>query len=115
MQGNWECNDQAVEERQHRMVLHLGEWMVTTSYRTSEQIFLERLTQRKVDVRYGPWNVRRFIEEGAKELAMKNLDSVGVKQVRWDRSGNEPADDYTFVYGDENANHHLKTRLFVNK
>jgi hypothetical protein len=32
---------------------------------------------------------------------------VEVQEVRWDKSGTEPADDYTFFYGNGDAYHHL--------
>jgi exonuclease III len=40
---------------------------------------------------------------------------VGVQGVRWDKSGTEPAGDYTFFYGNVNADHHLRTGFFVHK
>jgi hypothetical protein len=40
---------------------------------------------------------------------------VAVKEVRWDEGGSQPADDYTFLYGNGNANHHLGTGFFVHK
>jgi hypothetical protein len=38
---------------------------------------------------------------------------VRVQEVRWDKGGTKPADDYTFFYGD--ADHHLRTGFFVRK
>jgi hypothetical protein len=32
------------------------------------------------------------------ELATYNLDLVVVQAVRWDKGGDQPADDYTFLY-----------------
>jgi hypothetical protein len=32
---------------------------------------------------------------------------VGVEKVRWDNGGTETADDFTFIYGNGNADHHL--------
>jgi hypothetical protein len=40
---------------------------------------------------------------------------VGVQEVRWDKGGTEPAGDYTFFYGNGNADHHLGTGFFVHK
>jgi hypothetical protein len=37
------------------------------------------------------------------KLAKYKLDLVGVQEVRWDKGGTEPAGDYTFFYGNENA------------
>jgi hypothetical protein len=34
---------------------------------------------------------------------------LGVQEVRWDKGGIEPADDYTFSYENGNADHHLGT------
>jgi len=42
----------------------------------------------------------------ASKLAMYKLDLVAVHEIRWNNAGSEPADGYTFFYG--NANHHLK-------
>jgi hypothetical protein len=40
---------------------------------------------------------------------------VGAQEVRWDKSGTEQAGDYTFFYGNGNADHHLGTGFFVHK
>jgi hypothetical protein len=40
---------------------------------------------------------------------------VGVKEVRWDKGGTEPAGDYTFFYGNGNGDHLLGTAFFVHK
>jgi hypothetical protein len=40
---------------------------------------------------------------------------VGVQEVRWDNGGTEPAGDYTFFYGNGNADHHLGTGFFIHK
>jgi hypothetical protein len=50
---------------------------------------------RKLDMRFGTWNVRSLYRAGslitvAKEISKYKLDLVGV-QVRWDRGGTEPA------------------------
>jgi len=37
---------------------------------------------------------------------------VTVQEVRWVEGGSQPADDYTFFYGNENADHHLGTDFF---
>jgi hypothetical protein len=51
----------------------------------------------------------------AGELAKCKIDLVGVQEVRWDKCGNESAGDYTFFYGNENADHHLGSGFFVHK
>jgi exonuclease III len=52
------------------------------------------------------WNVRSLYRKGSlvtvsKELSKYKLDLVGVQEVRWKDSGNEPAGEYTFFYGRE--------------
>jgi hypothetical protein len=43
------------------------------------------------------------------------LDLVGVQEVRWDKSGTEPADDYTSFCGNGNAYRYLGRRFSVQK
>lgn len=38
-----------------------------------------------------------------------------VLEVEWEKCGTEPADDYTFFYGNGNDNHHLGTGSLVHK
>jgi hypothetical protein len=63
--------------------------------------YLDNGTKRKkMDLRFGTWNVRRMYRAGslrtvAEEVWEYKLDLVGV-QVRWDRGGTEPAGQYTF-------------------
>jgi hypothetical protein len=66
-------------------------------------------------VRSGTWNIRSLYRSGSlktvsRELANFNL--VGVQEVRWDKGGTEPADYYTFLYTDGNADHDLGTGYF---
>jgi hypothetical protein len=49
------------------------------------------------------------------EKAKYKLDSVGVEKVRCDKSGTEPADDCTFLYGNGNTTHNIGTGFFVHK
>jgi hypothetical protein len=55
-----------------------------------------------MDMGFGTWNVRSLymgLNTVASELAKYTLGSSG-------STGGQPADDYTFLYGDGNANHH---------
>jgi hypothetical protein len=45
----------------------------------------------------------------ARELGKYKLDLVGVQEVRWNKGGNERAEDYTFFYGAGNEDHQLGT------
>jgi exonuclease III len=63
-----------------------------------------------MDMRFGTWNVRSMYRAGSLRTVMEEvlkykLDLVGVQEVRWDGSGTEPADQYTFFYGKGNQNH----------
>jgi hypothetical protein len=40
---------------------------------------------------------------------------VGVQEFRWDKGSTEPAGDYTFFYGNGNADHQLGTGFCVHK
>jgi hypothetical protein len=67
-------------------------------------------------LRFGTWSVKSLYRSGSLKLisgekAKHKLHLVGV-QVRWDKGGTEPADDYIFFYGNENADHHLGTGFF---
>jgi hypothetical protein len=49
------------------------------------------------------------------EISKYKLDLVGIKEVRWDGGGTEPAGVYTFFYGKGNENYELGTDLFIHK
>jgi exonuclease III len=71
-------------------------------------------------VRFGTWNVRSLCKVGSlraviSEMTKHKLDLVGVQEVRWVEGGSQPADNYTFLYGNGNADHHLGTGFFVYK
>jgi hypothetical protein len=40
---------------------------------------------------------------------------VALQEVRRDETGNQPADDYTFLYGFEHVNHRLGTGYLVKQ
>jgi exonuclease III len=69
-----------------------------------------------MDMRFSTWNVRSLYRAGslrtvAEEVSKYKLDLLGVQEVRWDGGGTEPADEYTFFYGNGNENHELGTDL----
>jgi hypothetical protein len=47
----------------------------------------------------------------ATEISIYKLDLVGVQEVRWDRSGTEPAGECAFFYGKGNENHELGAEM----
>jgi hypothetical protein len=54
-----------------------------------------------MDMTFGTWNVRslyriRSLTTLARELGQYKLDLVGMQVVRWEKSGTEWAEDYTF-------------------
>jgi exonuclease III len=59
---------------------------------------------KKMDMRFGSWNVRSFYKAGSlrtvvEEISKYELDLVEVQEVRWDRGGTKPAGEYTFLGG----------------
>jgi len=56
-----------------------------------------------------------LLETAASELEKYNLHLVAVQEVRWDNGGSQPADNYTFFYGNGNADIHLGTRRLYMK
>jgi exonuclease III len=66
--------------------------------------FLAWPKQWKKDMRIGTWNVSSLYRVGAiksvvGELETYKLDLVGVQDVRWEGTGYQTADNYTFFYG----------------
>lgn len=56
------------------------------------------------------------MKKASRELEKYNLYSTEVGlQVKWDKSGTEPTDDYTFLYANGNAHSHFRTGLFIYK
>jgi hypothetical protein len=73
-----------------------------------------------MDMRFGTWTVRCTYRAGslvtvAEEISKFRLDLVGVQEVTWDRSGTEPAGEYTFFYGKGKENNELGAGFFVHK
>jgi hypothetical protein len=72
---------------------------------------------RKMDMRFGTWNVRRFYSAGSlmtvsRELARHKLNLVGVQKIRREGGETEHAGEYTLFYGKGNENHELGTFFF---
>jgi hypothetical protein len=65
-----------------------------------------------MDVKFGTWNVRSLYRSGSLKTVAKELDLVGVQEVRWDKGGTERAEDYIFFYGTGNGDHQLGTGFF---
>jgi exonuclease III len=65
------------------------------------------------------WNVRSLYRSGfsktvSRESAKYKLDLVGVQEVRWDKGGAEPAENYTFFYRNGNAEDNLGTGFLIH-
>jgi exonuclease III len=61
-----------------------------------------------MNMKFGTWNVRSFYRSNSlntesRELPEYRLDLVAVQEVRWDKGGTEPTDDYTFFNGNGNC------------
>jgi len=79
---------------------------------------LERPRQRKTDISFTARNVRSFCRAGslktvASELEKCKLYLVREQEVRCEEDDNEPADDYTFYFRQDNAYHKLGTEFFI--
>lgn len=73
--------------------------------------FLEQAKQQKMGMRFGTWNVRGVCRSGSlktvpRELPKYKLHLEERQEVKKDKGGIEPADAYTFLYGNENVNNH---------
>jgi hypothetical protein len=81
--------------------------MLVTRDHTKPQTWTDSLDKRprrkKIDMRFGTWNVRRMYNAGslgavAEEISKYKLDLVGVQEVRWDGGGTIPAGEiYIFL------------------
>jgi hypothetical protein len=79
---------------------------------------VEQPKQQKMDMRFGKTGMSGVYRSGSlntiisREFAKYKLDLVGVQEVRWGKGDTEQADDYTFFYGNWNADHQLRTGFF---
>jgi len=72
-----------------------------------------------MDMRFVTWNVSRLYRTGSLKALSSELQKykavlVAVQNVRWNKGGSQPADDYTFFYGNGKASLHLRTGFFVH-
>jgi hypothetical protein len=82
--------------------------------------YLAQPKHRRMDMRFGTWNVRSLYRSGsfktvARELVKYKWDLLSVQEVRWDKGGTERAEDYTFFYGAGNEDHQLGTGFLCRK
>jgi hypothetical protein len=52
---------------------------------------------------------------GSLKTAASNLAKYNLDLVRGVEGGRQPTDDYTFCYGNGNANHHLVAAFFFKR
>jgi hypothetical protein len=50
-----------------------------------------------------------------KEISKYKLDLVGVQEIKLDRGGTKPANEYKFFHGQGNENNELRTFLYVRE
>jgi exonuclease III len=66
----------------------------------------KRPKQKKMDMRFGTWNVKSvyragFLRAVAEEISKYKLDLVGVQEVRWDGGGTARRRLYVFLWKGE--------------
>jgi hypothetical protein len=78
------------------------------------------MTQHKMDMKCGTWNVRDFYRSGsqhkaARELAKCKSDIVGRQEVSWNKGDTDPACYFKLFYRKGNDNHQTGTGFFIHK
>jgi hypothetical protein len=73
-----------------------------------------------MDMKSGMWNIRSNYRTGSmktvvRELGKHKLDLMGFQEVKWEKSGTERAEDYTFFYGEGNGDHLLGSSILYIK
>ena len=119
MEGSCEYIEQIDADSRQGVDLQLGVWakcyqlLTVKKYRGAKQSKSKPRSwtdtwvqpkQRKRDIIFGTWNVRRLYRSGsltaaARELARYKLDLAGVQEVWWKREGTVSAGNYNFLYG----------------
>jgi hypothetical protein len=64
------------------------------------------------DMEFGTWNDSLLCRVGAIKSLKYRLDSVIVKEVRWEREEHQRTENYTLFYGNDQINHQLETGFF---
>jgi hypothetical protein len=80
--------------------LEKGKSCEAPHYAVFSNLLDRRPTVKKMNMRFGTWNVRSMYRAGslrteAEEISKYELDLVE-QEVRWDRSGTEAAGEYIF-------------------
>ena len=106
MEGSCEYIEKAFADSRRGVVLQLGGGRGANNPSSLQDKFyftntLVRPKQRKRDMRFGAWNVRRLYRAGsvtaaARELARYKLDLVDALEFRWDKCGSVRAGDNNF-------------------
>jgi hypothetical protein len=108
--GIWARGLQLLTEKDHLVTkCHTGPWIRLDSS--------EELRQWEMEMIFEIWNIRSLYWVGslitiAYQLTKHNVDIVAIQEVRWDKLGSVPAEDFYFC-GNGNANHHLGIRFLT--